>query len=839
MRHLIVENSEYILKGAEVLANSASAAFPPSSAILTALTWVMKASGSVSKDYDKIQVFFEELNEFLQRVGMIEKTVPKFTGYRLHLMNVFTVVMKILGLATKATKEGRLKRFGKTILRGGGDDALAGAYSSLVTAFARLESATSFANLAVGYANLDNTNQIKQAAWDLKEGQQDVGERVTVLYELNQTMLAKFDSFILAQTRAKKELAADAQPAEVGEGRQSILSTVKATLFTKDNPGIVDREIEYSIVKGTASWMFQREEYVSWREESSTSPLLWITGDPGTGKSCLAYSATKELARSTASESKTFVAHFYWLEGSKEMNPLTSAMKSIVAQIASHDSAYCSEVATEIACVGPAFSVEMQERYFWKRLIMSKFSADSEARLYLVLDGLDEVNETVNAERQFSKDLLRMLKEIVELKLSIRVMLLSRPSWKSYLETFGQKLSAITVTKDAVLNDMRIVIDAQLNTRSRLHKTRIPMKKIIRSILLQKADCMLYVEHMLRRLNKKQDEITILEELQNAPLSLTSLLESIETEIQSRRTEAQLFASQNVYAWLAFSHRPLTVGEINEVAKTCGHYQAFTIAEEVLTRSGAFLDIVGAAGVNEDDEQDGPAIENETIPDASSIDVFQPYDGDASLVKVLNRPLKDYLRRNDTESPNLRISTNRCHIMIFELSIKLICSLDPQLAKDGGSALNGYAATYWGKHFQEIELQKASDQEVASIMQMMRCILTNYNDAAKFIEAHCDTDDDMFFYVESLGITKRVGNEFIDSLMLWMERASEMSSDAVDEATLQWIRKSMHEPLKLIAPLAKGHIVNWLGDSKDKSNSYSFAVDLLNLVSYSRALPLL
>jgi hypothetical protein len=201
--------------------------------------------------------------------------------------------------------------------------------------------------------------------------------------------------------------------------------------------------------------------------------------------------------------------------------------------------------------------------------------------------------------------------------------------------------------------------------------------------------------------------------------------------------------------------------------------------------------------------------------------------------------LKDYLRRNDTESPNLRISTKRCHITIFELSVKLICSLDPQSAKEGGSTLNRYAATYWGKHFREIELQKASDQEVASVMQMMRCILTNYNDAAKFIEAHCDTDDDTDFYYESLGMTTRVGNEFMDTLALWMERASAMSPDVVDEATLQWIRKSRREPLKLMAPLVKGHIVNLLGESKDKSNSYDFAVDLLNLVSRTQAVPLL
>lgn len=831
MRHLIVENSEYILKGAEFLANSASAAFPPSSTILTALTWVMKASGSVTKDYDTIQTFFEELNEFLQRVNMIEKTVPKFTGYRMHLMKVFTVIMKILGLATKATSEGRLKRFGKTILRGGGDDELAVAYSGLVTAFARLESATNFANLAVGYANLDNTNQIKQAALDLKEGQKDASQRVSVLYELNEKMLAKFDSFILAQARAKKELTADAQLVEVGEARQSTLSTVKAALFTKDNSGGVDRDIEYSFVEGTGSWMFQLEEYVSWRDDSSTSALLWINGDPGTGKSCLAYSVTKDLARSTASESKTFVGHFYWREAFKEMDPLTSAMKSIVAELAAHDSAYCNEVATEMARVGRTISLEKDARYFWKKLIRPKFSSDSGARLYLILDGSDEVNETAQIESHFNKGLQRMLKEIFKHKLSIRVMILSRSSWEPHLETLGQKYSTITLTKQMLLNDMRMVVDSRLDTFSRLHKARAPMKRIIRSTLLQKADCMLYIEHMLRRLNKRQDEKTILGELQNAPSTLTSLLESIETEIQSRRTEAQLYALQNVYAWLTFSHRPLIVEEINGVAKACGHYQAFSIAEEVLTRSGAFLDIVGATGVNEDDEQDGPGDENGTIPDVSGLELFQPYDADASVVKVLNRPLRDYLRRNNTESPNLRIPTNRCHTMIFEFSIKMICSLDPQLARDGGSALSAYAATYWGKHFQEIDLQKASDQEVASIIRLMRCILTNSNDAAKFIEGHCDTDDDTSFYAESLGITKRVGNEFMDSLMRWMERASAISPEIVDEVTRQRVRKAMHDPLKIMAPLAKGHIVNWLADLKDESNSYDFAVDLLNLVS--------
>jgi hypothetical protein len=79
----------------------------------------------------------------------------------------------------------------------------------------------------------------------------------------------------------------------------------------------------------------------------------------------------------------------------------------------------------------------------------------------------------------------------------------------------------------------------------------------------------------------------------------------------------------------------------------------------------------------------------------------------------------------------------------------------------------------------------------------------------------------------------------MNSLALWMERASAISLDVVDEATLQWIRKSRHESLKLMTPLVKGHIVNWLGESKEESNSYEFLVDLLNLVSRSRAVPLI
>lgn len=175
LRHLVASNTDLILRSAQFVAGAASTAFPPSSTILAALTFVVTASQDVSKDYDKIAAFFEELHAFLKRVSILKQKLPQLAGYAHHLVQVFSAILKVYSLVTKATKEGRLKRFSKTILRGGKDSELTDASSALETAIKRLESTT-------GFATLIGVQEVNKSTRRLKE-KSDQASRI--LYDIN------------------------------------------------------------------------------------------------------------------------------------------------------------------------------------------------------------------------------------------------------------------------------------------------------------------------------------------------------------------------------------------------------------------------------------------------------------------------------------------------------------------------------------------------------------------------------------------------------------------------------------------------------------------------------
>ncbi|KAF4624328.1 hypothetical protein G7Y89_g13844 [Cudoniella acicularis] len=827
LRHLIASNSEFILKGADFIKDAASAAFPPSAAILTGLTYVLKASKNISQDYDNIQTFFEDLQQFLERLSIIEKCVPRFEGYRLQLMRVFTAIMNLLALATKATAQGRLKRFGKAMFHGGGDDELAGARTKLDTTLSRLESATNFANLEVGYQNLDMAGEIKQDTGDIRDGQKVITEKFEVLFESYSSMAGKWDQYMMAQRRGKDELAHAADSTIAGR-KPSALQTVQRELAGEDDPTIVERELEYAFVEGTSTWLFEQQEFISWRDGTSQNSILWVTGEKGMGKSTLAYSAMQELGKSTASEAKTFVVRYYCREGLARNTDamLGGAFKSAVYQISCQDSSYCSDVAAEAERCPPPTQLRNKDGiWFWKKLIAAKFPSDSKQLLYFILDGVDEVNQEIGCEKFFNRDLIRALKQLGAEKLAVRFLVLGRPHWQKRLDNATLTYSTITVTKEKLVEDMRVFITAKLKTSSRLHKVRMPVKKRIKAVLTQKADSMIYLVHMLRRLGGFHHDKMILEELQNAPDSFPALLDRIESDIGSRRSAEQSQALQSAFAWLAFCKRPLTVAEVNAVAWVCGQYQAFSIEEEVSTRTGNFLEIEGAPDDGENGDRKDEEEDDESEDD-TAIEVGTD-DGSQSVLRIINRSIHEFLRGAQSDKSALRLPANDAHASIFETCVNLICNLDGQQQTPGGSALSKYAATWWGKHFQLLDIDLASDVLIRRTTVFLKHILENENHAATFIEMHCDTDGGVGFYMDSLGITQRKDNKFMLCLIPWLEKAAKLHD--LDPEIRSWIEKSLKAPLRIFEPLAREHICNWLQDTDEERHSYDFAVDLLNL----------
>jgi len=106
---------------------------------------------------------------------------------------------------------------------------------------------------------------------------------------------------------------------------------------------------------------------------------------------------------------------------------------------------------------------------------------------------------------------------------------------------------------------------------------------------------MLYVEHMLRRLSYIGHEDAVLKDLeQNLPDDLQSLYQLMLTECHKGRTKAQYTALKRLFAWLAFSKRPLTLSEATALVKVTVPDGSFNFEDEIIGRSARYhtLDIL-------------------------------------------------------------------------------------------------------------------------------------------------------------------------------------------------------------------------------------------------------
>ena len=102
-----MKNIEFIDSGSQKLLSAASASFPPAVVISTAMTFVLTGCKSLSADYDAIANFFEDMNNFFERVSIIGTRVPEKTAYQNALIDVFISMLRLCAVARKFVMKGR------------------------------------------------------------------------------------------------------------------------------------------------------------------------------------------------------------------------------------------------------------------------------------------------------------------------------------------------------------------------------------------------------------------------------------------------------------------------------------------------------------------------------------------------------------------------------------------------------------------------------------------------------------------------------------------------------------------------------------------------------------
>jgi flagellar motility protein MotE (MotC chaperone) len=465
---------------------AATPAFPPAAAIGTAVTYMLKACRSVSADYDVVMVFFEDMNSFLERITILESRLPKFPAYRNCLMDVFTAFLVMTGIATKYIELGRFSKYPLTTaqetesntaaekwisnLMKGDDGDLGSSRKTMDTKLTRLQHATELAILGNSVEQLrmskelqDNSDahtqmlqEQKQMMGELLESNEAISKDVTKLVKMIEEMKA---------SNAAGGAAKPKKPQGFGHGKPASANRIRNALPEVEGEFSESIILKETMLADSCSWLFAREEWEAWVSHDDVSrPLFAVLGQPGVGKSHLSeamYGKLAQLAESDA-ENHTCAASFHFREERASLSVFSHAIVAILNQIAEKNAAVCEKMSVQFGKDDVEINV-WEWRDLVTKLLGFVFSEKSKERLFVVLDGVDELNP---AQRAFFTE---FLEEIKQNKYRIYVAVTSRPEPIAALAD-QHGITKIEVTKAEQETDLNALVWSRLNSLPRLKR---------------------------------------------------------------------------------------------------------------------------------------------------------------------------------------------------------------------------------------------------------------------------------------------------------------------------------------------------------------------------------
>ncbi|KAJ7620610.1 hypothetical protein DFH06DRAFT_68426 [Mycena polygramma] len=821
LRALFKANMDYAMKGAQQLVTAATPAFPPAAVIGTAFTYMLSACKQVSTDYDVITSFFEDMNSFLQRITILEtrldSRLPRYPAYRNCLMDVFTSLLEMCGYATMYIELGRFRKWILTMVRGQDDD-LGAARKKMDKSLSRLQSATSFAILG-------NTEEMRRMTLELQDNQDKHTRMLDAQTEMLGTVLQSQDIVrsdiqklitMFLQTRGD-------EPSKMGKsgshGKPPTSNRVRTFFGVTVGPMHEDRSIKDSLIQDTCTWILEEPAWHNWTKADGKQRFLTISGPPGAGKSYLAAFAYDRLIAAENEQHITCVTHFYFRENIEELNHFSFAVWWIVIQIAEQNPSLCEKI-NFVLSKDDLFLNTYDGEDVLNKLIAPLFDESSKERLQIVLDGLDELDSLeLNELFKFFQAINRR----PELKISTLCTTLPGNIQRQLEENFDA--ASLEVTKEKQVHDLKALIWGHLHHDSRLRKLSRYMKHRITGVLEDKANGMLYAEHILRHFDVLGREPLILKELECMPDDLDGLYRNMLANLQRRTAIEQQVVLKSLLSWHAFSFRPLTLDE--SLALIPGG--SLNLEEELQGQHLSKLFRIADFDQNLDTQSSAPPSEFFHID-------YQPEvaynDGNLPLT-FQERSMRDFFRNAgpDEEISSLRTPARDAHRQIFIACAEILCAAEENVGtvQEG---LQKYAAQCWAAHLAKTKLSAedlAKDDQLPFLGVVGR-LLTNSNNAAAKIEA-----SGMDYYE----LCQSFDDPVLETLVLCAQAMTDLTDEMVSKEIMEWAKEVRDDKKKVLIQLARGHVKNWL-ESRDyqaAETAYRFARGVITKTHLSTLIP--
>ncbi|KAK5995937.1 Vegetative incompatibility HET-E-1-like protein [Cladobotryum mycophilum] len=371
----------------------------------------------------------------------------------------------------------------------------------------------------------------------------------------------------------------------------------------------------------TCQWVFQCEGYLHWIEHESAN-VLWLSGDPGSGKSVsLAYFTMHVKEKYQARDGQFLVVAYFFCDSKiEEQNTATAIVKGLLHQI-------LYQIPTLYNQISHDYLLNLKSTWGFENLwqvFRDVVSKNSEAEIFCVVDALDE------CEKDSRFRLLELLSSLLKTASNFKMLVSSRPHIRIAATLPGVEEVHIAAQND---KDIRQFVSDQVHQLAQMKGLPENLEKETKLFLMKRSKGMfLWASLILSGLKNSSETnaASIRAQLERLPEDISGIYAKILAEINpSSRPKAK-----KVIQWVLFAKRPLSTNELKiALALHPDHTQISLLQDRLENNVCYFLNTLFGPIMKVEDDRVG--LVHESAKDFLTDQVLmQSYDSQESYVSV-------------------------------------------------------------------------------------------------------------------------------------------------------------------------------------------------------------